>query len=114
MINIYVGNLPYSARNDDVKEIFAEYGTVNAAEIIFDRRTKRSRGYGFVEMADAEEGREAIGELDGSDYEGRQIRVDESQPAQESTEGRRKNNSKRNSKAPEKSGILSLLKKMFS
>ncbi len=114
MINIYVGNLPYSARNDDLKEIFAEYGAVNAAEIIFDRRTKRSRGYGFVEMADAEEGREAIAELDGSDYEGRQIRVDESQPAERNAEGRGKNNSKRNSKAAKKSGILSFLKKMFS
>jgi RNA recognition motif-containing protein len=114
MINIYVGNLPYSARNDDLNEIFEEYGTVNTAEIIFDRRTKRSRGYGFVEMADAEEGKEAIAELDGSDYEGRQIRVDESQPAEQSSDGRRKSNNRRNTKAQKKGGILGFLKKMFS
>jgi RNA recognition motif-containing protein len=114
MINIYVGNLPYSARNDDLKEIFEEYGTVNTAEIIFDRRTKRSRGYGFVEMADAEKGGEAIAELDGSDYEGRQIRVDESQPAEQNSDGRGKNNNRRNTKASQKGGILGFLKKMFS
>ena len=114
MINIYVGNLPYSVRNDDLKEIFEEYGTVNTAEIIFDRRTKRSRGYGFVEMADAEEGGEAIAELDGSDYEGRQIRVDESQPAEENRDGRGKNNNGRSTKAPQKGSILKFLKKMFS
>ena len=60
MINIYVGNLPYSARNEDLKELFEEFGEVNSAEIIFDRRTKRSRGYGFVEMVTEEDGKEAI------------------------------------------------------
>jgi RNA recognition motif-containing protein len=113
MINVYVGNLPYSVKNEDLKELFQEYGTVNGAEIIFDRRTKRSRGYGFVEMADAEEGREAITELDGSDYEGRQLRVDESQPAEQKSDERR-NNRSQNGNATKKGGILGFLKKMFS
>ena len=80
MINIYVGNLPYSVTDDELRTAFASYGTVAAAEVIFDRRTKRSRGYGFVEMENEADGRKAIAALNGSDFQGRELRVDESQP----------------------------------
>lgn len=79
-MNIYVGNLPYSVKSEELRDAFEPYGTVTAAEVIFDRRTKRSRGYGFVEMSDDEAGRRAIAALNGSDFQGRELRVDESQP----------------------------------
>ena len=85
-MNIYVGNLPYSVKSEELREAFAPYGTVTSAEVIFDRRTKRSRGYGFVEMADDEAGRKAIAALNGSDFQGRELRVDESQPREQKVE----------------------------
>ena len=85
-MNIYVGNLPYSVKSEELREAFAPYGTVTSAEVIFDRRTKRSRGYGFVEMADDEAGRKAIAALNGSDFQGRELRVDESQPREQKIE----------------------------
>ena len=113
MINIYVGNLPYSVRNEDLKEIFEEFGTVKSAEIIFDRRTKRSRGYGFVEMDERDEGQDAIDELNGSDYDGRQIRVDESQP--DTKDGNRsKGRTNRHGQNGTSSGIVGFFKKIFS
>ena len=59
-MNIYVGNLPYSVRNDELREAFEQFGNVTSAEVIFDRRTKRSRGYGFVEMDNDSDARKAI------------------------------------------------------
>lgn len=85
-MNIYVGNLPYSVKSEELREAFEPYGTVTSAEVIFDRRTKRSRGYGFVEMSDDEAGRKAIAALNGSDFQGRELRVDESQPREEKPE----------------------------
>jgi RNA recognition motif-containing protein len=85
MMNIYVGNLPYSVKSQELREAFEEFGDVDSAEVIMDRRTKRSRGYGFVEMASEEAGRRAIETLNGSDYQGRELRVDESQPRDEKT-----------------------------
>ena len=85
-MNIYVGNLPYSVKSEDLREVFQPFGAVAAAEVIFDRRTKRSRGYGFVEMANEQEGRRAIAELNGRDYNGRELRVDESQPREQKLE----------------------------
>lgn len=85
-MNIYVGNLPYSVKSEELREAFEPYGAVTAAEVIFDRRTKRSRGYGFVEMADDEAGRRAIAALNGSDFKGRELRVDESQPREQKAE----------------------------
>jgi RNA recognition motif-containing protein len=82
-MNIYVGNLPYSIQSEQLREAFEPHGTVTAAEVIFDRRTKRSRGYGFVEMADDEAARRAIAALNGSDFHGRELRVDESQPRED-------------------------------
>ena len=87
-MNIYVGNLPYSVKSEELREAFEPYGVVAAAEVIFDRRTKRSRGYGFVEMNDEQAGRRAIAELNGKEFMGRELRVDESQPREEKTERR--------------------------
>ena len=95
MINIYVGNLPYSVKSDELKEAFEAYGDVASAEVIFDRRTKRSRGYGFVEMNNDDDAREAIAALNGSDFQGRELRVDESQSTAQKAEGGGGNNRNR-------------------
>ncbi|MBT8212401.1 MAG: RNA-binding protein [Acidimicrobiia bacterium] len=79
-MNIYVGNLSFRATNQDLEELFAQYGQVDSASIINDRDTGRSRGFGFVEMSNDEEARKAIQELDGKDHEGRDLRVNEAQP----------------------------------
>lgn len=83
MMNIYVGNLPYSVKDNELREAFEAYGEVSSAEVIFDRRTKRSRGYGFVEMENEDAARRAIEALNGADFQGRELRVDESQPKEE-------------------------------
>jgi RNA recognition motif-containing protein len=73
---LYVGNLPYSTSEDDLKDLFVQYGEVNSAKIITDRETGRSRGFGFVEMAtDGVE--DAISALDGKEFGGRSLRVNE-------------------------------------
>lgn len=82
-MNIYVGNLPYSVRDQELRETFEAFGTVAAAEVIFDKRTRRSRGYGFVEMASEAEARRAIEALNGKELHGRELRVDASQPKSE-------------------------------
>lgn len=87
-MNIYVGNLPYSVDSRELREAFEAYGAVSSAEVIFDRRTKRSRGYGFVEMDNDQDARRAIDALNGSDYQGRELRVDESKPKSEKVEHR--------------------------
>lgn len=78
-MNIYVGNLPFNTTNQDLEELFAQYGTVESANIINDRETGRSRGFGFVEMDDAGAAR-AIEELDGSDFGGRNLTVNQARP----------------------------------
>lgn len=77
-MNIYVGNLPYSLQSDELKAVFEPFGQVKSVEIIFDRRTQRSRGYGFVQMEDDACAQRAIAELDGTQYRGRNLRVDAS------------------------------------
>lgn len=79
-MNIYVGNLPFRSTEGDLERLFGEYGTVDSAAVITDRDTGRSRGFGFVEMSNDDEARRAIEELDGSDMDGRQLRVNEAQP----------------------------------
>lgn len=73
--NIYVGNLPFSTGSNELEELFAEYGSVDRAQVISDRETGRSRGFGFVEMADESEAQNAIEGLNGKDFGGRQLRV---------------------------------------
>lgn len=79
-MNIYVGNLPFSTTAGDLEEAFGQYGQVDSAAVISDRETGRSRGFGFVEMGNDDEARRAIEELDGSDFDGRDLRVNEARP----------------------------------
>ena len=78
-MNIYVGNLPFNTANADLEALFAEYGEVDSAAVITDRDTGRSRGFGFVEMPDSA-ANEAIENLNGSDYGGRQLTVNQARP----------------------------------
>ncbi len=80
MVNIYVGNLPYNTTDEELESVFAQFGTVQRAQIIMDRETGRSRGFGFVEMPDSGEGQRAIEELNGKDYGGRPLTVNEARP----------------------------------
>lgn len=79
-MNIYVGNLPFSTSSADLEQAFSAHGTVSSANVISDRETGRSRGFGFVEMPNDEEGRTAIRELDGAEMDGRRLKVNEARP----------------------------------
>jgi len=81
-MNIYVGNLPFNTTAADLEALFGEYGAVDSAAIINDRETGRSRGFGFVEM-ESTAGAKAIEELDGADYNGRNLKVNEAKPREE-------------------------------
>jgi len=77
---LYVGNLPYSATEQVLTDSFSQFGTVTSAKIITDRDTGRSKGFGFVEMSTDAEAAEAIAKLNGADYEGRSLTVNEARP----------------------------------
>ncbi len=77
--NIYVGNLSWSATDEDLRSLFATYGNVLSAKVVEDRETGRSRGFGFVEM-DASDAVQAIEALNGQNFQGRDLRVNEAQP----------------------------------
>lgn len=77
--NIYVGNLPWSSTEEEVRAAFANYGEVISVKLIEDRETGRPRGFGFVEMED-QAALEAIENLDGTDFGGRNIKVNEAKP----------------------------------
>jgi RNA recognition motif-containing protein len=79
-MNIFVSNLSFNVQDEDLREFFAPYGEVTSAKIINDRETGRSRGFGFVEMADNEAAKKAIAELDQASVEGRTIKVMEANP----------------------------------
>lgn len=79
-MNIYVGNLDYKVSDNDLKEIFEEFGEVDSAKVITDRQTGRSKGFGFVEMSNDEEAQAAIEELDGTEMDGRSIKVNKARP----------------------------------
>lgn len=80
---LYVGNLPYSATDDQLKEIFSAAGTVESASVIVDRYSGKSKGFGFVEMATLEEAEKAITMLNGQDMGGRALKVTEARPKEE-------------------------------
>ena len=86
-MNIYVANLSFDLQDEDLKKFFIPYGEVSSAKIIMDRTTDKSRGFGFVEMADDEAGKKAIAELDGTTVEGRQIKVNEAKAKPERSFG---------------------------
>lgn len=77
MISVYVGNLPYDTTEDQVVELFKQFGEVNRAALVTDRDTGRPRGFGFVEMPNDNEARKAIEELSGKDFQGRPLTVNE-------------------------------------
>jgi RNA recognition motif-containing protein len=79
-MNIFVASLPFAVSSEDLNEVFSEYGEVVSAKVITDKFTGKSKGFGFVEMADENEGSKAIKELDGASIEGRQIVVKKAQP----------------------------------
>jgi len=76
---IYVGNLPFSATEDEVRNLFESHGEIVSVNVIMDRETGRARGFGFVEMAEAGDADNAIRTLDGTDMGGRSLRVNEAQ-----------------------------------
>jgi RNA recognition motif-containing protein len=77
---IYVGNLSFGVTSDKLEDLFAEFGSVRSAEVIQDRETSRSRGFGFVEMNDANEARQAIQGLNEREFDGRRLTVNEARP----------------------------------
>ncbi|MCP4934323.1 MAG: RNA-binding protein [bacterium] len=79
-MNIYAGNLSYNTQDNELNDAFAEFGEVSSAKVIMDRDTGRSKGFGFVEMANDEDGKKAIEALDGTDLDGRTIKVNEARP----------------------------------
>ena len=81
--NIYVGNLPYTTTVDEIRELFSAYGTVEAVNLITDRDTGRLRGFGFVEMANTQEGADAIAGLHGTELHGRTLVVNAARPRTE-------------------------------
>jgi RNA recognition motif-containing protein len=79
-MKLYVGNISFNTTNQDLNDLFGSVGTVTSANIIEDRETGRSRGFGFVEMSSQEEGEKAISELNGKEIDGRQLKVNEAKP----------------------------------
>ncbi|MBN2480890.1 MAG: RNA-binding protein [Bacteroidales bacterium] len=89
-MNIYVGNLHFDLNEDELKKAFEEYGEVSAVKIITDKVSGRSRGFGFVEMVNDDEAREAIENLNGTDIKGRKVNVNQARE--------KENNSGRNNR----------------
>ena len=79
-MNIYAGNLSYNTQDNELNDAFSEFGEVTSAKVIMDRDTGRSKGFGFVEMANDDDGKKAIEALDGTDLDGRTIKVNEARP----------------------------------
>ncbi|MBL8003194.1 MAG: RNA-binding protein [Flavobacteriales bacterium] len=86
-MNIYVANIAYSAKDQDLRELFEAYGEVTSAKIIMDKATNRSRGFGFVEMADDSAARQAIEGTNGKNFQGRDLVVNEARPRPEGDRG---------------------------
>ncbi len=79
-MNIYVANIPFKATEEELKGLFEEFGEVSSAKIILDKFTQRSRGFGFIEMKDDTAGRQAINDLNGADFMGKNLVVNEARP----------------------------------
>jgi RNA recognition motif-containing protein len=80
---LYVGNLPYSTSDSDLERLFEPHGTVQSAQVIMDRDTGRSKGFGFVEMSNDQEAQAAIAALSGKDIDGRALTVNEARPRED-------------------------------
>lgn len=79
-MNMYIGNLSYRVKEADLRQVMEEYGTVDSVKLIIDRETRKSKGFAFVEMPNDDEAKNVISELDGAEYEGRQMVVKEALP----------------------------------
>lgn len=79
-MNIYVGNLPYTVTEQDLRELFESCGEVSSANVIIDKFTKRSKGFGFIEMPSQEEAMDAIDKINDQDFQGRNLKVNEAKP----------------------------------
>jgi len=86
---LYVGNLNYNVDGDELQQLFAQHGSVTSAMVIEDRATGRSKGFGFVEMGSEQEAEAAIAELNGKEYGGRKLTVNEAKPREDRPGGRR-------------------------
>lgn len=82
-MNIYIGNLPYNITDGDLREKFSEFGQVHSANIISDKFSGRSKGFGFVDMPNEAEAREAIDAMNDKDFKGRTIKVNEARPREQ-------------------------------
>ncbi|MES9924838.1 MAG: RNA-binding protein [Candidatus Thiodiazotropha endolucinida] len=82
-MNIYVGNLPWSVKDDELRQLFTEFGEVSSANVIMDKFSGRSRGFGFVEMPDSSAAENAIKALNEKEVGGRNLRVNEAKPREE-------------------------------
>ena len=90
-MNIYVSHLSYNTTSESLKELFAEYGEVTSANVIMDKYTGNSRGFGFVEMPDNAEGQRAIDELNETEFEGKTINVSVARPRTDRNSGGQNN-----------------------
>ena len=88
-MNIYVGNLPYEISDDELRKAFEAFGEVSSVNIVTDRNTGDSKGFGFIEMTVQSEAEEAIKKLDGSALKGRDIRVNQARPKSDDKKARR-------------------------
>ncbi|MBX2945934.1 MAG: RNA-binding protein [Cyclobacteriaceae bacterium] len=86
-MNIYVANIPFKATEAELKGLFEEYGEVSSAKIIMDKFTQRSRGFGFVEMNDDSAAQQAISSLNGADFMGKNLVVNEARPRTDAPRG---------------------------
>jgi RNA recognition motif-containing protein len=96
IVTIYVGNLSFQATEDDLRDVFAEYGEVKRISLPIDRETGRKRGFAFVEMAEEAHEDTAISELDGAEWLGRELRVNKARPRNESGGGARRSSDRSN------------------
>jgi RNA recognition motif-containing protein len=92
---LYVGNLAYGVSNTDLETLFAPHGTVQSAQVIMDRDTGRSKGFGFVEMSNGNEAQAAISALNAKEIDGRQLTVNEARPREERSGSRSGGGSRR-------------------
>ena len=86
-MNIYVGNLSYQTTEDELRDLFAEFGDVVSAKLIVDKFTGQSKGFGFVEMSNNSEAQKAMDELNGRDVKGRSVTVNKARPRQDRSRG---------------------------
>ncbi|MGI9227544.1 MAG: RNA recognition motif domain-containing protein [Gammaproteobacteria bacterium] len=89
-MNIYIGNLPYNTSEDDLRDLFSAHGEVSSVNVIIDRDSGRSKGFGFVEMPDKAQAESAINAINQTDVNGRSVRVNEARPRNDNRGGGRR------------------------